>query len=92
MSTKVNNVYIMASQVISFRLSEVETEALEAQKLEGESLNQTAQRLLKEVLGVPVGRIVSTAPLRPENIPGLEKFILRVIAQHEADLVGETIA
>jgi hypothetical protein len=80
------------NRVFSFRLNDAEIGILEARKLQGESIDQTARRLLKEVLGVPAGRTVSTAPLTPENIPGLEKFILRVIAQHEGDLVGEAIA
>jgi hypothetical protein len=82
----------MASQVISFRLNEGETEVLEAQKLEGESLSQTAQRLLRESLGVPAaGRLMSTAPLTPENIPGLEEFVLRVVREDQGgvNLVGE---
>lgn len=80
----------MASQVISFRFNETEAEALEAQKLEGESLNQTAQRLLREALGVPAERVVSTPPLTPENIPGLEDFILKVVRERRGDLVGES--
>lgn len=42
----------MASQLISFRLSEAEIEALQAQSLEGESVNLTAQRLLRNALGL----------------------------------------
>ena len=38
------------SQVISFRLSDRELQALQGIQLPGESLNQTAQRLLKERL------------------------------------------
>ena len=40
------------SQVISFRFGEEELSALSVQQQPGESLNQTAQRLLKESLGL----------------------------------------
>ena len=40
----------MASQVISYRLSDKELEALEALSLPGESLSMTAQRLMKQLL------------------------------------------
>ena len=40
----------MASQIISFRLTEPEVQALEAEKLVGESLNQVAQRLMRQML------------------------------------------
>ncbi|WP_315786100.1 hypothetical protein [Fischerella sp. JS2] len=42
----------MASKVISFRLSELEIQALSALQIsEDESLNQTAARLLRGILG-----------------------------------------
>lgn len=44
--------FTMASQVISFRFGDDELSRLQAQALEGESLNQTAQRVLREALGV----------------------------------------
>ena len=40
------------SQVISFRLGDSGLEALRQQQQPGESLNQTAQRLLKQSLGL----------------------------------------
>ena len=40
------------SQVISFRLGDSGLEALKQQQQPGESLNQTAQRLLKQSLGL----------------------------------------
>ena len=40
------------SQVISFRVSGHFLNWIEAQKLDGESINQAAQRILKEVSGV----------------------------------------
>lgn len=42
----------MAGKLISFRLSEADVEALQAQGLPEESLNLTAQRVLREALGV----------------------------------------
>ncbi len=42
----------MASQVISFRFNDDEQSRLQALALEGESLNQTAQRVLREALGM----------------------------------------
>jgi hypothetical protein len=42
----------MASQVISFRFNDDEQSRLQALALEGESLSQTAQRVLRESLGM----------------------------------------
>ncbi|MCP6759462.1 MAG: hypothetical protein NHB32_12010 [Fischerella sp. CENA71] len=51
-TTTYTSVYRMPSKVISFRLSEVEIQALSAlQTSEDESLNQTAARLLRNILG-----------------------------------------
>ncbi len=52
--TVVYHVYKMGknSQVISYRLSEAEVEALKQLQQSGESLNQTAQRLLREAIGL----------------------------------------
>jgi hypothetical protein len=51
-TTTYTSVYRMPSKVISFRLSEVEIKALSAlQTSEDESLNQTAARLLRDILG-----------------------------------------
>lgn len=49
-----------ATQVISFRLTESEIQALEAQKQPGESSSQVAQRLLKNLLGIPTPNSVNT--------------------------------
>lgn len=46
----------MASQVVSFRFGDDELSRLQAQALKGESLNQTAQRVLREALGVSTGK------------------------------------
>lgn len=44
----------MSSKVISFRLSDAEIEALQAlQSSDDESLNQTAARLLRGIIGTP---------------------------------------
>lgn len=46
-------------KLISFRLSDANVEALQAQGLPEESLNLTAQRVLREALGVsPVDKTV----------------------------------
>lgn len=45
----------MASQLISFRLTETEIEALKERAVGDESLNLIAQRLLRENLGVSTG-------------------------------------
>ena len=50
------------SQVISFRFGEEELEALKAQQQPGESLNQTAQRLLKESLGLSLSTNTVSTP------------------------------
>lgn len=42
----------MVSKQFSFRLADEVVEALEALQLEGESLNQTAQRFIAESLGL----------------------------------------
>lgn len=51
----------MASRLIQFRLSDEELQALQASSVEGESLNLTAQRLLKQLLG-------TTKPLLPADV------------------------
>ena len=40
----------MASVVISFRFSEQEVETLQKKSLEGESISQTARRVLRQVI------------------------------------------
>jgi predicted transcriptional regulator len=42
----------MASDLIQFRLSGKALEVLQSKQKEGESLNLTAQRVMKEILGV----------------------------------------
>lgn len=48
------------SQVISFRVSGHFLNWIEAQRLEGESVNQAAQRLLKEISGTSTMSTMST--------------------------------
>jgi hypothetical protein len=43
----------MSSQVISYRLTDEELSALKLQQISGESLNQTAQRVMRDKLGFP---------------------------------------
>jgi hypothetical protein len=43
----------MSSQVISYRLTDEELSALKPQQISGESLNQTAQRVMRDKLGFP---------------------------------------
>ncbi len=43
----------MSSQVISYRLTDEELSALKPQQFSGESLNQTAQRVMRDKLGFP---------------------------------------
>ncbi len=43
----------MNSQIISYRLSDEEFSASKAHRLSGESLSQSAQRLLRDKLGLP---------------------------------------
>ena len=57
----------MASELIQFRLSGSELEALKASAQEGESINLAAQRLLKEILAASTE--LSTSP----SIPSLEE-------------------
>ncbi len=96
MSTK-----MATSQVISFRLSDTEISALEAQKVDGEEkASQTAQRLLRGLLGVSTA-VDMGAIATAENIPGLEAFVLRVLEQQlgeknkrlgESEHLGESVA
>jgi len=56
----------MVSKPFSYRLPDVAVQALEALQLEGETLNQTAQRVMMEHLGLstetsqPLSTILST--------------------------------
>jgi hypothetical protein len=57
------------SQVVSFRASGHFLNWIESQKLEGESVSQAAQRILKEVSGVSNNHKLSTANLSTTSTP-----------------------
>ena len=70
----------MASELIQFRLSGSQLEALKAIAQEGESINLAAQRLLKEILAASTE--LSTSP----SIPSLEERFEQIV---EAKLSGQ---
>ena len=71
----------MAGQVISFRFGDQELEALKAQQQPGESLNQTAQRLLKQSLGVSTtSTLTSTAVLSTMSTEVVDSRIAEQLA------------
>ena len=51
------------SQIISFRFTPLELEALKAEQQSGESLSQTAQRLLRQLLSLDRPSTVTSTPL-----------------------------
>lgn len=74
----------MAGKLISFRLSEADVEALHAQGLPEESLNLTAQRVLREALGVsPVDKTVD----RTVNRIDLDSRIGAIVESKTANIV-----
>lgn len=72
----------MASELISFRLSESRVQALQARRQSGESLNLTAQRVLSEALGL------STEPLTGVDKQTLEQLVEAVVKEHTAQVVN----
>jgi len=70
----------MASELIQFRLSGSQLEALKAIAQEGESINLAAQRLLKEILAASIE--LSTSP----SLPSLEERFEQIV---EAKLSGQ---
>lgn len=72
----------MASELISFRLSEAKIAALQARQQSGESLNLTAQRVLSEALGM------STEPLTGVDRQALEQLVEAVVKEHTAQAVN----
>ncbi len=62
------------SQVISFRASGDFLNWIEAQKLDGESINQAAQRILKEVSGVDSNYKLSTTSGNPVSTPSVDLY------------------
>ena len=63
----------MVSKPFSYRLPDVAVQALEALQLEGETLNQTAQRVMMEHLGLSTetSQSLSTTPSTPVDIKSL---------------------
>ena len=57
------------SQVISFRVSGHFLNWIEAQKLDGESINQAAQRILKEVSGTSTASTTTDVRVIPADSP-----------------------
>lgn len=72
----------MASELISFRLSESRVQALQARRQSGESLNLTAQRVLSEALGL------STDALTGVDREILEQLVEAVVKEHTAHAVN----
>ena len=69
------------SQVISFRLGDSGLEALKQQQQPGESLNQTAQRLLKQSLGLyTVSTEMSTANMYTLSTANVDSQITAQLA------------
>ena len=69
----------MTSQLISFRLSETEIEALKAFQQNGESVNLIAQKIVREALGLP-------AEDKAADRPGLEQLIESIVSTKLADI------
>jgi hypothetical protein len=67
----------MASDLIQFRLSGKALEALQSRQKEGESLNLTAQRVMKEFLGV----VDITVDIDERIDAKLERFKAELLAE-----------
>ncbi|WP_375493099.1 hypothetical protein [uncultured Nostoc sp.] len=69
----------MVSKPFSYRLPDVAVQALEALQLEGETLNQTAQRVMMEHLGLSTetSQSLSTIPYTHVDIRELVKEEVR---------------
>ena len=78
----------MASELISFRLGEAEIEALMALQAPAESINLTAQRILKEALGVSTA--TSTGVDR-ETLEPIVKSIVEELTYHVVNSVNEQL-
>jgi hypothetical protein len=70
------------SQVISFRLGGEELEALSRSSQPGESLNQTAQRLIRDQLGLASSTGMST------GVDAVKQLELQVAAVREESLAA----
>ena len=62
----------MTSQLVSFRLSAIEIEALSALKQEGETTNLVAQRIVRNALGV-------TPDVEKVGKPVLEQMVEQMV-------------
>ena len=78
----------MASELISFRLGEAEIEALRALQAPAESINLTAQRILKEALGVSTA--TSTGVDR-ETLEPIVKSIMEELTAHAVNTVNRQL-
>jgi hypothetical protein len=67
----------MASDLIQFRLSGKALEVLQSRQKEGESLNLTAQRVMKEILGV----VDTTVDIDERIDAKLERFKAELLAE-----------
>lgn len=74
----------MSSQVISYRLSTEEVLALRQRALPGESDNQTAQRLMRESLGVST----PSTELIPVSTGNLDERVESIVEERFSSLVG----
>jgi hypothetical protein len=74
----------MSSQVISYRLSPEEVLALRQKALPGESDNQTAQRLMRESLGVST----PSTELNSLSTASLDEKIESIVEERFSTLVG----
>lgn len=67
----------MASDLIQFRLSGKALEALQSRQKEGESLNLTAQRVMREILGA----VDTTVDIDERIDAKLERFRAELLAE-----------
>lgn len=78
----------MNTQVISYRLSTLEVLQLRQKALPGESDSQTAQRLMREVLGVSTETSTSSTLTLDERIESVVEEKLSAFAVNQNDLLN----
>jgi polyhydroxyalkanoate synthesis regulator phasin len=78
----------MSSQVISYRLSTDEVLALRQKALPGESDNQTAQRLMREILGLSTEVSTQTTLTLDERIESIVEDRLSSFAANQNNLLS----
>jgi hypothetical protein len=76
----------MSSQVISYRLNVEEVLALKQKALPGESDNQTAQRLMREVLGLSTDLSTKTTLTFDERVESIVEDKLSTFTANQNDL------